>query len=392
MSQQPPNTNPDDTLPGFALSTFPEAYLGFDGYGLTGKIGDQLFTSPWAGPYDGSRLKPAAYQGADLSYALGNGWTVEAADMIQFENRTSSTFNSSTMLTSHPAGADGIPSNIYVPGGGNIDTGGFFYVHLGYAPKDKAYSANGYYYGVSSLLTMWWFDGKYAFDRVGWKPFVAFQGGTESNAGASYLGKIDSSEIGVQLGATPHTGLLVSGAFQSIPWHADTVVLPSGVACDNAKYQISSKGKTFAYFLPVSAGQCFTYPNGTTSVYYGGWASPYTDSYSADVFFTTNISQGQADRRAPGYSWKVSATYTSDNGKWIFNAGDALFNYGNALIGQMTNEWDLDAQYHFSAVTHDRYKGLLLRYRYAQRRQSNTAILGDLPLFKYNRAQLEYDF
>ena len=68
VSQTPPNTNPDDTLPGFAMSTFPEAYLAFKGYGVTGKIGDQLFSSPWAAPYDGTRLKPVAYQGADVSY------------------------------------------------------------------------------------------------------------------------------------------------------------------------------------------------------------------------------------------------------------------------------------------------------------------------------------
>jgi hypothetical protein len=409
VAQRPPNTNPDDTLPGFALSTFTEAYLGFTGYGVSGKIGDQLFSSPWAASYDGSRMKSAAYQGADVKYALHDGWTFEAADMIQFENRTSSTFDSSTMLTSHPAGAAGMASNIYVPGGGSIDTGGFFYANAGYAPKGADYALNGYLYGISSLVTIWWFDGKYSFGRTGWKPFLALQGGIEKNAGASYIGKVDSSEVGLQVGASPYKGLLVTGAFDSIPWRNDNVVLPSGVTCNNGTYQISARGKTFGYFLPVSAGQCLTNANGTTNVYYGGWASPYTDSYSADNFFTTNISQGQADRRAPGYSWKFSATYTTPNSRWIINAADAWFNYGNALIGQITNEWDLDAQYHFSAVTKAPYRGLLLRYRYAQRSQSNTycgaydstcpsgaatgsPILGDLPLFKYNRAQLEYDF
>ena len=29
VSQVPPNTNPDDTLPGFSLDTFYEAYLGY---------------------------------------------------------------------------------------------------------------------------------------------------------------------------------------------------------------------------------------------------------------------------------------------------------------------------------------------------------------------------
>ena len=81
--------------------------------------------------------------------------------MIQFENRTSNTFNSTTLLTSFPAGGGGMAANIYVPGGGSINTNGFFYGRVGYAPKDSDYAVNGYFYGVSSLLNMWWFDGKY---------------------------------------------------------------------------------------------------------------------------------------------------------------------------------------------------------------------------------------
>ncbi|MEO6835987.1 MAG: hypothetical protein ABI231_08785 [Candidatus Tumulicola sp.] len=409
VSQRPPNTNPDDTLPGFALGSFPEAYLGFEGYGVSAKIGDQLFTSPWAASYDGSRLKPAAYQGADVSYRIGGSWTLELADMIQFENRTSAAFDRTTLLTSFPAGGGGLASNIYVPGGGGIETNGFLFGKAGYAPKGAAYSVTGYFYGISSLLNVWWLDGKETFDKVPWKPFVAIQGGVERNAGASYIGKIRSSAIGVQIGAEPYRGLALTASFDALPWQVDNVALPRGVTCDNGTFQISAKGATLGYFLPINAGQCFTRANGTTAVYYGGWASPYTAGYSSDPLFTTNISQGLADRHAPGTAWKVSATYTTANQKWVFNAGDAWFDYGNALVSAITNEWDLDAQYHLSAVTTSRYKGLLLRYRYAQRSQSNTfcgaarstcvtgaaigaSFLGGLPLFKYNRAQLEYDF
>ena len=71
------------------MSTFYEAYLGFRDHGWYAKAGDQLFTSPWAGPAD-TRLKPAAFQGADVAFTGIKDWTFEAADMIQFENRTSS--------------------------------------------------------------------------------------------------------------------------------------------------------------------------------------------------------------------------------------------------------------------------------------------------------------
>ncbi|HVA34541.1 MAG TPA: hypothetical protein VNG31_10360, partial [Candidatus Baltobacteraceae bacterium] len=219
-----------------------------------------------------------------------------------------------------------------------------------------------------------------------------------------------SSLFGIQIGANATKNLLIQAGFDDIPWQNDTVSsLPAGVACNNANYQISTKGATLAYFLPVNAGQCFTLPSGKTQIYYGGWASPYTDAYATDPMFTTSISQGVTDRHAPGTSWKIGATFTSNNKRATFIASEAWYNYGNALVGQTTNEWNLDGTYRFSPVTTGRYRGLLLRYRYAQRSQTNTfcgasgsacppgatsgsGFLGGLPLFKYNRAQLEYDF
>lgn len=408
VTNRPPNTNPDDTLPGFILNTFPEAYLAYKGHGLSAKIGDQLFTSPWAGPYDGTRIKPVAYQGADVAYNFNNAWTVEVADFLQFQNRTSSTFTSNTLLTSYPAGNPGLAKNIWFPGGGGKDTGGFFYGKLGYAPKDAPYAVDGYLYSVSDLVNAYWGDARYTFSQPSWKPFVALQGGWESNAGASYIGKIQSSVIGFQIGAVPYKGLTLTAGFDYTPWHVDTI---AGNWCNNANNQVSvPKGTTLAYFLPTNTAQCLTNAAGTqTQIYYGGWASPYTDAYATDPLFTTQISQGMADRRAPGSAWKVAANYTTANKKWVFIASDAWYNYGNALAAENTNEWNLDGSYKFSSVKPGPYKGLLLRYRYAQRSLSNTfcgasattcpgslatgsAYLGGLALFKYNRAQLEYDF
>ncbi len=38
------------------------------------------------------------------------------------------------------------------------------------------------------------------------------------------------------------------------------------------------------------------------------------------------------------------------------------------------------------------YRGLSLRYRYVDRDQAFTQFYGGLPVFKYNRAQVEYAF
>lgn len=409
VTQVPPSTNPDDTLPGFTMSTFYQAYLGFKGYGFDGQLGNILFTSPWANPSD-SRLKPVAFQGGYLNYTAPSYWTVEAADMLSFEGRTSSAFSQNTLLTSYPAGSPGLPSNIFLNNGNGVTSDGFTMGKAGYDNPVSGISVNGYFYGVYDIANMWWGDGQYTFTQSSFKPFIALQGGTESNAGLSYIGKIDSQVFGAEIGANVTKNIQLTAGYDEIPWHTDSVFLPKNVTCNNSDYQISTKGATLAYLLPMNAAQCFTNAStGLTQINYGGWASPYTDSYATDPLFTTQISQGMVDRRAPGNSWKVALNFVSSNKKWVFIASDAWYNYGNGLAPQNTNEWNLDGQYHFSSVGKGPYRGLLLRYRYAERTLSNTfcgasdtscapgasfgsSYLGGLPLFKYNRAQLEYDF
>lgn len=413
VSQAPPNTNPDDTLPGFTLDTFYEAYLGYRDRDWYAKAGDQLFASPWANPAD-TRLKPAAFQGADVVYSGLKNWTFEAADMLQFENRTSNTFQSNTLLTSFPAGNSGLPANINVPGGGGITTDGFFYARAGYSTGADGLTLDGYYYGVSDLMNILWFDGRYYFSKTGARPFLELQGGNESNAGASYLGKIDSQLFGARIGANVTKNVLLTLGFDEMPWHSDTITLPHGVSCSSSTNQITAKGATLAYFLPLvnnGTGQCANNADGTTTVYYGGWASPYTDNYTSDPLFTTNGSQGMIERRAAGTAERFAATYTSSNNRVVFLAAYGWQQFGNgAAPAANTTEYDLDGIYRFSRYKGTGpYRGLVLRDRYFVRNVGNTfcgasnttcpaglaygsQYLGGLPLFKYNRAQLEYDF
>jgi hypothetical protein len=416
VTQIPPNTNPDDTLPGFILNTFLEGYVAYKDPQFAAKVGDQLFSSPWAGPVD-TRVKPAAFQGGDFAYTP-RGWTFEAAEMLQFEPRTSSTFQSNTLITSFPAGNQGMGSNIFFQGGGGKNTGGFFYDRIGYAPKGADYSVNGYFWDVSDIVNIYWGDARYTVQENRWKPYLALQGGWESNAGASYAGKIASSLFGAQLGFNATKTIVVAASYDGVPWKYDRVstnyLSSINWTCSNTNYQFKPTNglvsHTLAYFLPVAAGQCFQNPNGTTTIAYGGWASPFTDNYATNPVFTTQVSQGEPDRRAGVQSYKIAATYTSQNGRGTFIASDAWYNYGNNLVGQNTNEWNLDGTYRFMPVFKDRpYHGLQFRYRYAQRSYSNTyfcaagsicpagstpgsTYLGGIPLFKYNRAMLEYDF
>ncbi len=442
VSQAPPNLNPDDTVPGFIVNTFYEAYVAYAARSFSAKIGDQLFASPWAGPLD-TRLKPAAFQGVDFKDVTPGGVTYEVADMVQWENRTSSTFQSNTLITSFPSGGGGLAPNILQPGCyGRSCTGftspGFLYAHLGDdAPGAKCtanandaanaideanpgnnpvrgddskldYKADAYYWGVSQIVDMFWGSGCYEWKRQRLMPYVAVQGGWESSSGSQLAGKIRSSLAGLQVGA--HAKYVkLAASFDAVPWHYDALVgrLPGAATCSKQTSQVNAGSGSFPYFLPINAAQCLESRDSTT-IAYGGWASPYTDGYATNPLFTTQISQGMPDRRAPGTSWGLSATYESRNHRVVFGASDAWYDYGNRIAPETTHEWDLDGTYYFGAHCDDiRYRGFKFRYRYAERTLSNTfcgasqtncsatagtIILGGLPLFKYNRAMLEYDF
>ena len=394
IEQVPPNTNPDDTLPGYQLSTLYEAYLQYQGNGLYAKVGNQVINTPWA-PNSDSRLKPSAFQGADASYTWEH-WTVQASDMTQFQSRTTSYFTRTTLVTSYPptgnsglGGNYGPPSNFYYPNG--INTNGFLFGRIGYA--DKHFTGDIDYYDISDLSDILWIDGKYSW--AGYvKPFVAVQIGDENNTGASYIGKIDSQVLGLQAGLNVMPAVQFVVGFDNIPYKSDTIVLPAGDSCNASTHLLKIKsGTSFPYWLPNNAPQCIAAGAGMTTVYYGGWASPYSDSYATDPFFTTELTQGAADRHIGGNSLKEAIIFTSANHQFVGQISHAQYNAGNTIGNEQSAENNVDAMYYWSHYTPGtRYRGLLLRYRYGERYFYETAIYGGLPLFKYNRAQIEYDF
>jgi hypothetical protein len=380
-------TNPDDTLPGFTLNTLYEAYLQYKDPKLGARLGYQVLNTPWANPSD-SRIKPVAFLAGDAGYNFTSNWTGEVVYGNQFQARASSQFLQNTLLTATKiADAPGAEGNLHIPNYSSINTAGFWMGRAGYTHDTLL--ANAYYYGFLDIASAFWGDLRYTWANKAGKPFVALQGGAEVNGGNSVIGKINSQIFGVQGGYSPWNGVDLAVGYNYIPQKSDTLVLPAGVTCTAS----GSIGGTspFQYFLPTGGTpQCHTNGNGTTTVYYGGWASPYTDSYATDVLFTTSISQGMIDRRSSGQAVKVSATFTLDNKRIRFIASRAYYDYGNALAGVApTQETDLDGTYFFNAVAKGPYRGLSFRYRYAERTQN---FFTTNPDFKYNRAQLEYAF
>lgn len=383
-------TNPDDTLPGFTLSTLYEAYVQYKDPVATVRLGNQVVTTPWSNASD-SRLKPVAFQGMDAIFRLSSKFNLETMYMSRFESRASSAFDNATLLTSHPADAPGVAANIFTPGGGSLTTPGFGYARLGFTSPNV--SANLHYYDFADIANAVWVDGKYSWaGHV--KPFVGIQGGVEQDSGRAVIGKIRSSVLGITAGFTPIRNLDLSVSYDTVPQHSDTIMLPSGVSCGSNNQIKTAAGVTFPYFLPAGGTtNCVNNADGTATVYYGGWASPYTDSYATDPLFTTSISQGIADRRSAGTGLKLTATYQSNDKRFKFIASRAYYQYGNATSGvSPTQETDLDGTFFFRKPLIGPYHGFSFRYRYAERTQSNTQRFGGMPLFKYNRAQLEFDF
>lgn len=379
-------TNPDDTLPGFILNTLYEAYLQYKSPAFTMRLGDQVINTPWA-PSSDTRLKPSAFQGGDFTYKFNSNWTAQASYMARFESRVSSDFLNSTLLTEqHPADAPGAGANLHIAPFSQINTPGFGYARIGYTGGPLVVNLHDYYF--VDIANAIWLDAIYTW-KTYLKPTLAIQGGYQWDTGKSVIGKVNSQVFGVQGSITPWKNVTLTGAYNDIPLKTTTVTLTPGVlTCTAGAIGGSS---VFPYFLPTGGTpQCLNNGNGTATVYYGGWPSPYSDSYATDPLFTTSISQGMIDRRSPGQAAKVGLTVYLDNKRIRLITNYAWYIYGTNEGGLAnTQEYDADATYYFNPVGIGTYHGLSLRHRYAERTQQ---FFTTNPDFKYNRTQLEYDF
>ena len=392
----PPGIAADNTLPDFQMSTLYEAYVKYQGHGFGATLGNQVFNSPWANSSD-SRLKPVAFQGGDVTYKLNKNWNLEGAVFSKFEGRAQSAFDNSTLLTGYYVDAPSLVSegNIFNPNGkpNAMTNSGFGYAKVGYAAKGLA--ADLYYYGFNNIATLTWFDAKYSIPgfMAKYKPFIALQAGSEQDTGNALIGKIRATGYGLQAGLSVTKNVDFTVGYNNVPAKSDTVVLPAGVSC-SAAHGLYGEGTSAAtnvpYFLAANPFNCVSNgAAGTTTLYYGGFASPYTDSYATDPFFTTSMTQGMVDRRTYGQGVKFALMFNSTNKRFHAILSRALYADGTAAVGVTpTQETDVDAFYYVSKVGKGAYHGWLVRYRYGER----TEQFGGLPLFKYNRAQVEYDF
>ncbi len=375
----------DNTLPGFALSTF-EYYVRYSGKIASATVGNQLINKLWA-PSSDSRIKPALYQGLDASGKVTPAITVGVTRAIRFESRTNSAFARNTLLTSTPAGASGLKT---------ASTAGLLRLSVAYAPKDARLTGTvelNTFYDIANLV---YGEAKYnLLPASTLKPYVAAQYARETQTGARVLGSISNETFGVQLGATPYKGLLVTAGFDEAPWRyaqftASTLAAATKYA--GANYFLPSGGSnTYPTGNPLaSTGTVQSLGGGIYRVGYGGIASPYSDSYATDPLYTTSLTQGSVDRRSPGVSFKVGLSYTTVDKQIVLAVSEALYDYDSDYARNRTSEFDADLTYNFNPVRAGTYKGLSFRERYGQRSQP---VFPNFPqTFRYLRHQLQYSF
>ncbi|MHB8374800.1 MAG: hypothetical protein ACYDBU_09280 [Vulcanimicrobiaceae bacterium] len=350
----------DTTLPAFGLSTLGEAYVKYQQHGLFAKVGNQLYNTAWANASD-SRMKPVFFQGAVLGYQLNRDWSVSVSRMIRWENRVSSLFDKSTLLTSPTMNP----------------TSGWTYGDVKYAPKRSGFSAMASVYQFTNIANLFWFDGRFTMKKSRNKPYLAVQYGSERNAGSALVGQINSNVFGAQIGEKLNRNIALSLGYDNIPWRTGTL----------------AGGCPINYFLPSGGSPaCAPNANGTFTYAYGGLASPYTFGYATDPLFTTSMTQGMADRGSAGMSYKLAAVLTTNNKRFRAILSAARYDYSNVIALSRAAETDVDFTYFFNTVRKGPYRGWSLRDRWGARTATNLPFASTLPYFVYNRTQLEYDF
>jgi len=397
------NPQVDNTIPGYALSVFGEAYAQYKSAGTFGQTGKEILRasqSPWAHASD-TRIEPESFQGTLLSTNPTPDLTVGAMYMARFKSRITSAFNANTLLTScdtaFPTGkgpVPGVKGTFTVPGdtcNPQQTSHGFSMVSASYVFGNSGLAAGAYEYQVYDIVSMTWLTAQYNFaKRSKANPYIAGQFLAENNLGRALIGTVHNYTGGGQFGATIAHNLNFIVGYDGAP--ATAYVVPSS----------KCKG-TLALPTGPSPGVIFggtpdttnaAVPKGYVVCYGGGIASPYTDPYTSDPLYTTSLTQGMIETRKPGTAVKVQLAWQTNDRRLRLYATDAWYDYslpggsGSVGNGDSRAEFDLDGWYYFNRVpSSGPYKGLSLRQRYGDR----TFIFAPFE-FKSSRTQLEYDF
>jgi hypothetical protein len=397
------NPHVDNTLPGYSISVFGEAYAQYKNAGTFGQIGKEMLTpaqSPWANSAD-TRILPAAFQGAQIATSLTSDLSLEAMYMARWKSRVTSAFNSNTLLTScntaYPTGKGpvaGIKGSFTVPGdycAAQRTTHGFALGSVAYVFGSSGLTVSAYQYRMYDLLDMTWLSGQYNFAKRSFaNPYVAAQYLAENNDGQSFLGAIHNHTTGALIGTNVARNLSLTAGYDYAP--ATRYVVPATDCKGSLATPATPAPRAIFGGLPDTADRSVS--KGFVACYGGGIASPYTDGYTSDPLYTTSLTQGMSEVTKPGTAVKATLTWVSNDRRLRVLASDAWYDYSlpgriaNVANGDARSEVDFDLWFYFNRVQPGRpYEGLSLRQRYGDRTFSFAPFE-----FKSSRTQLVYSW
>lgn len=360
-----------------------ETYADYTNRETQVRIGNQMFVSPWAYSHLALGMAPSAYQGISAS-SLRDGWHFETALMDRFNQPGGTAFTQTTLLTNLSPGAR---------------TGGFLYAHAGYSAPNGGLRGDAYGYRIAGLGNLLWLAATTPLSNKTWHPLLDAQLGFQDSFPGAYSGKIRSEVTGAQFSVTPTPSVKAYVGFDFIPWHAETRVLPTGTTCDSTgpypTFTLSAPAARDLYFVPTGAAQCQTRGKNTT-IYFGGFAAPFSDGYAWDPLFTTGAAEGQPDRHSPGSSDIVGLTFFDRYGHFRIDTNLDSFNYSNAIAPEKTTEFDTITRVYSRNGHTAPYRGAILTIFFVQLRKSNTVyssgseFLGGSAKTQYMRLQIEF--
>ena len=97
---------------------------------------------------------------------------------------------------------------------------------LGYAsPSGTGFAADGYFYGVSDLVNMWWGDAKYTFNRHAGRRSSRCRAAPSRTPASRISERSTAKPIGAQIGANVTKNIQMTAGYDAIPWKTDTDLL-----------------------------------------------------------------------------------------------------------------------------------------------------------------------
>lgn len=292
-------TNSDDPMKvngrlGSDLEVLGEAYINVKQSGHSMTLGRQRIETPFANSGDAFMI-PFAFEALTYKAAFEK-FVVEFDYINAIKNRNSDEFIDVGAWSTNRLGLADVRNT-----SGTLNLG----ISYGGGP----FKAEAWFTRYAELFDSLYLRGDYAFAEMnGFKPFIGVQYGTQSDSGDAWLGTVDSTLYGAQIG--------------------------SGI------------GKvTLTLGYNVVADQADAYRN-------GAFLSPFT--FSTSPLFTNNMLETFENIDA-GSAGKFTVSYNPSS-QWALKVSHASFDFDRVVDRDAT---DVDITYSFA----DYWRGLSLRWR-----------------------------